>query len=93
MLTTIKFGSLSLEGELAVYLDVLALLTGAGRERLSIRLNDYGLIPAEGNFFIKDYSEHAGVTAQLVDAGAVEIVREVTFGPFNTRAYEVTPIF
>ena len=93
MLTSIKFGSITLDGELAVYRGGLALLTGMYVERLSIHLDAYGLIPAEGNFFIKDYSEHRGVTKQLVDAGAVEIVREVIFGPFNTRAFEVTPLF
>lgn len=58
-------------------------------EVLSTNLGGYGLYPAEGNVFIKDYSEHKGLTDSLVEGGAVEVVRKVTFGPFNTNAYEV----
>lgn len=59
-------------------------------ETLSVNLSGYGLRPSPGNVFIKDWSEHEGWTQKLVDAGLVEIVREVSVGPFSSRAYEVS---
>lgn len=58
-------------------------------EVLSVNLSDYGLYADAGNVFIKDYSEHEGLTQSLVEANLVKVVRQVTFGPFNTTAYEV----
>lgn len=89
-----KFPSIELEGELAsiTYVDGsagLALITDEGPEILSTNLGGYGLVPAEGNVFIKDYSEHSGVTDSLVASGVVEVVRKVEFGRFGTSGYEV----
>jgi ABC-type antimicrobial peptide transport system ATPase subunit len=58
---------------------------------ISVRLDAYGLVPNDDNttVFIKDWSENTGLTASLVVAGAVEIVREVIVGPHYVRAYEV----
>lgn len=39
-------------------------------------LAGYGETPAEGNIFIKNYSENEGVLTDLVGAGVVETVRE-----------------
>jgi hypothetical protein len=58
-------------------------------EILSTNFSGYGLIAQEDTVFIKDWSEHQGVTASLVEAGVVEIVRMVHVGPFRSRAYEV----
>ena len=91
---TVNFPGLALDGELLPirYMDGTAglqLMTDEGPEIISTNLGAYGLVPDEGNVFIKYYSEHAGVTASLVAAGAVEVVREVTFGNFGTRGFEV----
>jgi hypothetical protein len=60
-------------------------------EVITKRLDAYGLFPAEDGttVFITDWSENVGLTASLVAAGVVEIVRELTVGPFKSRAYEV----
>jgi hypothetical protein len=58
-------------------------------EVLNVSLEAYGLYPEPGCIFIKDWSEHGGVTDSLVAIGAVEIVRALAAGPFNSRAYEV----
>lgn len=55
----------------------------------SVNLAGYNEYPAEGNIFIKDWSENEGTLAALVEAGVVsEPVREVKAG-FAT-AYECT---
>lgn len=57
---------------------------------ISINLMDYGMLPLEGDVFIPDYSEHTGTHDALVAAGVVaETIQKVTFGPFNTIAYEI----
>lgn len=71
--------------------DLLMLITDEGAERLSISLESYGISPAPGNVFIKDYSEHAGLAQRLVEAGLVTIVGCVTAGPNWSLFYEVTP--
>ena len=58
-------------------------------ERVVTNLAAYGLFPQADTVFIKDWSEHQGVTQSLVDAGLAEIVREVFVGPYETRAYEL----
>lgn len=67
----------------------LMLLTDETSEHISVRLGAYGLVPAPGNVFIKDWSEHEGLTQSLVDAGLAQIVATFTVGPFASRAYEV----
>ena len=91
---SVDFRYIALEGELVTrtYGDgvtALILDTDQGPETLSTNLGAYGIYPATGNVIIKDYSEHDGVTASLVRAGAVRVVREITFGQFNTKAFEV----
>lgn len=58
-------------------------------ERLVTNLAAYGLLPQDDTVFIKDWSEHQGVTKSLVDAGLAEIVCEIFVGSFESRAYEV----
>lgn len=58
-------------------------------EVISTNLSAWGIHPAPGNAFIKDYSEHEGLAESLVGAGVLDIVGEVTFGPYDLRAYEV----
>ncbi|MFE0138485.1 hypothetical protein ACFWY6_44155, partial [Streptomyces sp. NPDC059037] len=58
-------------------------------EPISICLQGYGLAPEPGNVFIKDWSEHSGLTARLAQAGLVKPVRALTVGPFGSTAYAV----
>lgn len=90
----VDFGhDLVLEGQLKhdPSQNLLVLITDEGAERLSISLEQYGISPAPGNVFIKDYSEHAGLAQRLVAAGLVTIVGCVTAGPNWSLFYEVTP--
>lgn len=50
------------------------------RTTLSTNLIDYGMIPEEGHFYVKDYSEHSGLARALEAAGIVEIVGRVPIG-------------
>jgi hypothetical protein len=60
---------------------------------ISINLEAYGLKPkADDHVFIKDWSEHSGLTESLTKAGVVEVVGAVNVGPFSSRAYEVKVI-
>ncbi|MGW0538520.1 hypothetical protein [Streptomyces sp. NPDC003032] len=88
---TVKFGCVELTGSL-VHDDehgVLELEDAEGPEPISISLQGYGLTPERGNVFIKDWSEHSGLTARLERAGLVKPVHELTVGPFGSTAYEV----
>ncbi|WP_405749291.1 hypothetical protein OG232_04250 [Streptomyces sp. NBC_01411] len=89
--TTVDFGCIELTGAL-VHDDenrVLELELDDGPEPISISLQDYGLTPEPGNVFIKDWSEHSGLTARLERAGLVKPVHALTVGPFGSTAYEV----
>ncbi|MFD8609493.1 hypothetical protein [Streptomyces sp. NPDC059631] len=90
---TVDFGCIELTGVL-VHDDELRVLIlksaeGGTAEPISTSLAGYGLTPEPGNVFIKDWSEHSGLTARLERAGLVKPVRELTVGPFNSPAYEV----
>lgn len=87
---TVDFPGLSLNGTLVHDPNQtgLWLETDEGPEILSVNLESYGMTPAPGNVFIKDYSEGAGVTDSLVAAQLVERVREGHFGPFDASAVE-----
>lgn len=61
-------------------------------ERLSVNLGAYGLQASGDTVFIKDWSEHSGLTRSLVDLGVVEVVGACNVGQFNLRAYEVRPL-
>ncbi|MCV7456633.1 MULTISPECIES: hypothetical protein [Micrococcus] len=58
-------------------------------EVLSIDLTLEGYVAAPGEALIKDWSEHSGFTAALVDAGIVMRVETLQIGPFDSRAYRV----
>ncbi|QWF85776.1 hypothetical protein [Amycolatopsis sp. CA-230715] len=71
----------------------LVLLTDEGFERLSVNLDDYGLTPRPGHVFIKDFSEHAGLTERLARRGLVNPRRAYAVGMFDVIAYEVEVTF
>lgn len=88
---TVNFGCIKLTGAL-VHDDgnrVLELELDEGPEPISISLQGYGLTPEAGNVFIKDWSEHSGLTARLAQAGLVTPVHALTVGPYCSTAYEV----
>ncbi|WP_405824175.1 hypothetical protein OG705_29050 [Streptomyces sp. NBC_00838] len=89
---TVDFGCVELTGSL-VHDDehrVLELENAEGpAESISISLRNYGLTPEPGNVFIKDWSEHSGLTARLAQAGLVKPVHTLTVGPYQSTAYEV----
>ncbi|MFD7661261.1 hypothetical protein [Streptomyces sp. NPDC059788] len=89
---TVDFGCIELTGAL-VHDDknrVLKLEKAKGSaEPISISLQGYGLTPELGNVFIKDWSEHSGLTARLEWAGLVTPVNVLTVGPYRSTAYEV----
>jgi hypothetical protein len=58
-------------------------------EVLTTNLGVYGYKAQEDTVFIKDWSEHQGVTASLTAQGIVQPVRELRVGPFNSIAWEV----
>ncbi|MEU7317460.1 hypothetical protein [Streptomyces sp. NPDC007083] len=88
---TVVFGAIELTGSL--YHDDeqrhLELMTDEGPEPLSVSLEAYGFTPPPGHVFIKDWSEHAGLTANLERAGFVKPVLKFALGPFNSPAFEV----
>ena len=97
MPVTLKPSLSTLTGELGLRQGVL-VLAGAtspdyddddfpSDEVLSTSLRAYGYIEFPGEVFIKDWSEHSGLAAALVDAGAGEITETLTVGPFDSRAY------
>ena len=90
---SLEFSALTLSGDIVYFADqnALALIdpeTGFP-ERLSVNLVDYELTPPAGHVYIKDWSEHTGLTRSLESAGVVDVVRAVNVGPFRSRAYEV----
>lgn len=89
---TVNFGFIELTGSL-VHDDEHRLLeleiARHPAEPISISLRGYGLTPEPGNVFIKDWSEHLGLTARLAQAGLVKPVQALTVGGFGSTAYEV----
>lgn len=90
---SLTFSTLTITGELLSYPNQRALVLVDPQDNdtshLSTNLEAYGLHAPEGSIFIKDWSENAGVTAQLVAQGLVEIESTHTVGPFNLTAYQV----
>lgn len=90
---TIEAECFKLSGRLEYEADhrVLQLntLDGEFPEVLNIRLDAYGLETPEGTCWIKDWSEHSGVTQALVEADAVTILRSTQVGPFDSTAHLV----
>lgn len=94
MTTTIKTTLFTLTGDLELRQGILVLANAhapgddfTSTEPLSTSLLAYGYIEFPGEVFIKDWSEHEGLAAALVDAGAGEVTETLTVGPFNSRAY------
>lgn len=55
----------------------------------SVNLSAYAVEPLPGAFWVKDYSEHAGLGDALVAVGvALPTGRSVEFGPFDAAATE-----
>ncbi|WP_051847115.1 hypothetical protein [Streptomyces sp. NRRL F-5053] len=91
---SLTFGSVELTGSLE-HDDKrrsLVLMTDQGPERISVNLTEFGLTPASGHVYIKDWSEHSGLTAALERAGLVELVAKIVLGPY-TEAFEVAVLF
>ncbi|MFD9604698.1 hypothetical protein [Streptomyces sp. NPDC059970] len=88
---TVGFGSIELTGSLHHDDEnrSLVLETDEGPEYISVNLKSCGITPEPGNVFIKNWSEHAGLTARLEQAGLVQPLHELTAGPFGSTAYEV----
>lgn len=89
---TAQLGSFSLHGDLLHDPDQQALFLGEPNgelEVLSINLSSQGDFASETTVFVKDWSEHSGLAASLIEAGVAELVREVRVGPFRSRAYEL----
>lgn len=63
-------------------------------EVLSVDLLVHGFVAEPGNCFVKNWSEHAGVTASLSEQHLVRVVREVKVrtGPAVGTAHEVAPV-
>jgi hypothetical protein len=51
---------------------LLTIEEPGGRENLAIVSSNLGTLPAEGCIWVKDYSENAGVLAQLQSQGLLE---------------------
>ncbi|MBC3179867.1 hypothetical protein [Corynebacterium lujinxingii] len=56
-------------------------------EVLSITLPDHS--PASECVFVKDYSEHRGLTAALIRVGVGVVIRELKIGCFRSRVIEL----
>jgi len=50
---------------------------------LSVNLEAYGMIPADGCFFVKNYSEYEGMADAIVEAGIATKVGVFEFGPYD----------
>ena len=76
------------DGTLAV-----VLVDFEGPEKLSVNLEAYydqGVPkPGPDEFYVKNYSEHEGTPFALKEAGIVELIRPVVFGPYLSAAYLV----
>lgn len=88
---TIEFSAITLNGSLHHDDErrALMLMTEEGPERVSVNLEAYGLVPAPGHVYVKDWSEHSGLAESLQRARLARIVRSVEVGPFSSTAYEV----
>lgn len=69
--------------------NLLYFITDEDSEVLSVNLEAYGLTTPTGRVWIKDWSEHAGVTAQLISLGAVLYEATARVGPFDSPAHLV----
>lgn len=93
---TVKFDhGFELQGTLLYHpeIGVLELHTDDGPERLSINLDADGLDTPADHVWIKDWSEHQGLTRSLRDAGMVRPVQVGKVGRFESTAYLVKLLF
>lgn len=58
-------------------------------EVLTINLLTSGYVAFPGEVFVKDWSEHSGLAAELEQAGIAEVVETVVVGPHQQRAYRM----
>ena len=58
-------------------------------EVLNVDLTLEGYVTFPDELFIRDWSEHSGLCAALVDAGIVMRTETLRIGPFDSRAYRV----
>lgn len=65
---------------------LLYFVTDEDAEVLSIDLHAYGLGTPQDHVWIKDWSEHAGVTNQLANLGVVQHKATAHVGPFESPA-------
>ena len=74
---------------------ILVSQDGEPVSKPTTNLEEIGIRPKTGCFFIKDYSEHIGLGAALVEAGVIVPTGrdDVLYGPFNSPAteYRFTP--
>lgn len=93
---SVDFSAITIHGDVLYLADQNALVLmdkdHGSRERLSTNLEAYGMTPKPGHVFIKDWSEHAGVAASLVEAGLVELTEKYAVGQFASTAYEARVI-
>jgi len=90
--TSLRFGQdVQLTGYLAYdhHRSLLYLITEEGYEVLSVNLLAYGLPTPPGGVWIKDWSEHAGLTAQLISLQVATYDKTALVGPFESPAHLV----
>lgn len=89
----LAFAGVMLEGALDFAPEAPALFLtdrhSGETEVLSINLHAEGCMPNLGEVFVKDWSEHHGLAAALVNTGLARITGSVLVGPFSGRAYRV----
>lgn len=84
----------TLKEEAAIELPCLTLTSkveyDAGQQEvLSVNLIGYGYLAFPGEVFIKDWSEHQGLSAALEQAGIATVKAPITVGPFGSTAYRM----
>lgn len=89
----LEFAGVTLEGALDFDPEAPALFladrNSGETEVLSINLHAEGYTPNLCEVLVKDWSEHHGLAAALVDKGLARITGSVLVGPFSARAYRV----
>lgn len=89
---TLSFNEIELTGELQYDSSQHALMLvfdDGDSEVLSIDLLSSGYVAFPGEVFVRDYSEHSGLPAALVNTGLCEFVDTVDVGPFDSAAVRI----
>lgn len=63
--------------------------TDGDSEVLNVDMTMHGYVCFPDELILKDWSEHSGLTAALVDVGIVMRTETIAVGPFDSRAYRV----